>query len=197
MGSYMMIADTSRHLVKMLQEALVPELIQSAEEIGLRSPEDKGDVILGLFLYDVRQSEEVFPQLRVVSGSNASRPPLYLSLYYMITIYAKGDAMYRLVQEEQIMGRVIQFLYDNPVIPLEEVCPQSTDGIELHVQMLNPDADEKSKIWNFPGMGNQLSLFYKVSPIAIDSTVSRGISRVAEVDVHVSPKSGEEKQETF
>lgn len=193
MGDYTMIADTSRYLVKMLQEALVPELVQSAEEIGLRSPEDRGDVVLGLFLYDVRQSEEVFSQLRVVSGSSVSRPPIYLSLYYMITAYTKGDAMYRLVQEQQIMGRVIQFLYDNPVIPLEKVCPQGTDGIALHVQMLNPDADERSKIWSFPNMGNRLSLFYKISPIAIDSTVSRETPRVAEVDVHVSPKSGREK----
>lgn len=193
MGSYRMIADTSRHLVEMLQGALVPELIQSNEEIGLRSPEDRGDVVLGIFLYDVRQSEEIFPPPRVVSGERVSRPPIYLSLYYMITAYAKGDVMYRLVQEEQIMGRVIQFFYDNPVIPLEEIDPQATGGIELHIQMLYPDADEKSKIWSFPNAGNRLSLFYKVSPVAIDAAVSQAISRVAEVDINVMTKKEREQ----
>lgn len=121
MGNYTMIADTGKRLVEMLQQALCPELIKNADEIGLRSPEDKGDVSLGLFLYDVRQSEEVFQQSNVVVQeqnmvTRISRPPVYLSLYYMITPYAKGDVMYRLYQEEQILGRIIQLFYDNPVI---------------------------------------------------------------------------------
>ena len=115
MGNYTMIADTGKRLVEMLQQALCPELIKNADEIGLRSPEDKGDVSLGLFLYDVRQSEEVFQQSNVVVQeqnmvTRISRPPIYLSLYYMITPYAKGDVMYRLYQEEQILGRAIQLL---------------------------------------------------------------------------------------
>lgn len=193
MGSYTMIADTSRYLVEMLQKALVPELIHSAGEIGLRSPEDKDDVVLGVFLYDVRRSEEIFPPPRVVIGDMVSRAPVYLSLYYMFTAYAKGDVMYRLIQEQQIIGRVIQFLNDHPVIPAAEVAPQAAGSMELHIQMLNPDADEKSKIWSFPSVGNRLSLFYKVSPVAIDSAVSRNISRVAEVDINTKAKNEWEK----
>lgn len=189
MGDYTIIANTGTHLVEMLQGALVPELIPSAGEIGLRSPEDRGDVVLGLFLYDVRQSEEVFQPVRAVRNERISRPPLYLSLYYMITAYAKGDTAYKLTQEELILGRVIQFFYDNPVIPLEDVDAQGTGGVGLHVQMLNPDTDEKSKIWSFPNTGNRLSLFYKVSPVAVESAVSHTFERVMDVDVHVSPIS--------
>ncbi len=67
--------------------------------------------------------------------------------------------------------------------------PQTTSNLDLHIQMINPDIDEKSKIWSFPNIGNRLSLFYKVSPIAIDSAVSREFSRVTEIDIHVRPKS--------
>lgn len=188
MGNYTIIADTGMRLVTMLQDALVPELISSDSEIGLRSPEDRGDVALGLFLYDVRQSEEVFQPMRVVHNERISRPPLYLSLYYMITAYARGDAAYRLTQDALILGRVIQFFHDNPVIPVEKVDAQAADGIELHVQMLDLDMDEKSKIWSFPNVGNRLSLFYRISSVAVDSAVSRAFARVAEVDVHVSPR---------
>lgn len=189
MGNYTMIADTGKRLVEMLQLALCPELIKNADEIGLRSPEDKGDVSLGLFLYDVRQSEEVFQQSNVVVQeqnmvTRISRPPVYLSLYYMITPYAKGDVMYRLYQEEQILGRVIQLFYDNPVIFLEDA--KRAGAERLHIQLQKPDMDEKSKIWNFPNMGNRLSLFYKVSPVAIDSGVSRTATRVTDVDINVS-----------
>ncbi|MDE7323223.1 MAG: DUF4255 domain-containing protein [Lachnospiraceae bacterium] len=187
MGKYTMIADTGKRLVEMLQQALCPGLIRNTDEIGLRSPEDKGDVSLGVFLYDIRQSEEVFQQSNVVVQeqdlvTRISRPPVYLSLYYMITPYTKGDVMYRLYQEEQVLGRIIQLFYDNPVFFLEE-----TEGAErLYIQMQKPDMDEKSKIWNFPNMGNRLSLFYKVSPVAIDSGISRKTARVTDVDINVS-----------
>ncbi|MFG6367617.1 MAG: DUF4255 domain-containing protein [Lachnospiraceae bacterium] len=188
MGNYTIIADTSAYLIELLQKALVPELISDVSEIGLRSPEEKGDIVLGVFLYDVRQSEEVFQQLRTVAKERISKPPLYLSICYMITAYGKGDAMYRLIQEEQILGRVIQIFYDNSIIPIERIDSQTTGDFDLHIQMMNPDIDEKSKIWSFPNVSNRLSLFYKVSPIAIDSAVSRKFSRVTEVDIHVGPK---------
>lgn len=188
MGNYTMIADTSAYLIELLQKALVPELISDASEIGLRSPEEKGDIVLGVFLYDIRQSEEVFQQLRTVAKERISKPPLYLTLCYMITVYGKGDALYRLMQEEQILGRVIQIFYDNSIIPIGQIDPQTTGDLDLHIQMINPDIDEKSKIWSFPNIGNRLSLFYKVSPIAIDSAASRKFSRVTEVDIHVRPK---------
>lgn len=111
---------------------------------------------------------------------------MLLSLSYMITAYSQGDIQYRLSQEERILGRVIQYFYDNPVIPLDEVDPQMTSGTELHITMLKPDVDEKSRIWSFPNVGNRLSLFYKVSPVAIDSEIRKDITRVTDLDINVS-----------
>lgn len=186
MGRYTIIADTGNCLVERLRGVLVPDLIQNVGEIGLRSPEDRGDTSLGLFLYDIKPSEEVYQKRAVVTNDRISKPPMFLSLSYMITAYAQGDIQYRLLQEERILGRVIQYFYDNPIIPLEEVDPQMTGGTELHIQMLNPDVDEKSKIWSFPNVGNRLSLFYKVSPVAIDSEISRKVTRVTDLDINVS-----------
>lgn len=190
MGKYTIIADTGNCLVERLRGALVPDLIQSAGEIGLRSPEDRGDAVLGLFLYDVRPSEEVYQSRAVVTNDRISRPPIFLSLSYMITAYSQGDIQYRLPQEERILGRVIQYFYDNPIIPLEEVDAQMTSGTELHIQMLKPDQDEKTRIWSFPNVGNRLSLFYRVSPVAIDSGISRRAARVTELDINVALNPG-------
>ncbi|MDE6621353.1 MAG: DUF4255 domain-containing protein [Lachnospiraceae bacterium] len=185
MGNYTIIAGTGRRLVEVLQNVLVPDLVQSADEIGLRSPEDRGDVVVGAFLYDVRLSEEVFQHSRVVTKERISKPPVLLSLYYMITAYSKSDAAYRLMRDELILGRIIQYFYDNPILLSNEADPHMAGGTELHVQMLNPDTDERSKIWNFPNVGNRLSLFYKISPVAIDSTDGKAISKVTEMDINV------------
>ena len=45
-------------------------------------------------------------------------------------------------------------------------------------------------------MGNRLSLFYRVSPVAIDSEISRKVTRVTDLDINVSlkplnPENGE------
>lgn len=186
MGKYTIIADTGNCIVERLKSVLVPDLIQNAGEIGLRSPEDRGDTSLGLFLYDIRPSEEVYQKRPVVTKDKIAKPPMLLSLSYMITAYSQGDIQYRLSQEERILGRVIQYFYDNPVIPLDEVDPQMTSGTELHITMLKPDVDEKSRIWSFPNVGNRLSLFYKVSPVAIDSEIRKDITRVTDLDINVS-----------
>ena len=188
MGMYTIIADTGNCLVERLRGALVPDLIQNAGEIGLRSPEDRGDTVLGLFLYDIRPSEEVYQKRAVVTNDRIAKPPVFLSLSYMITAYSQGDIQYRLPQDERILGRVIQYFHDNPIIPLEEVDARRMSGTELHIQMLKLDEDEKSRIWSFPNVGNRLSLFYRVSPVAIDSEISRKVTRVTDLDINVSLK---------
>ncbi|MEZ3447188.1 MAG: DUF4255 domain-containing protein [Lachnospiraceae bacterium] len=188
MGKYTIIADTGNCLVERLRGALVPDLIQNAGEIGLRSPEDRGDTVLGLFLYDIRPSEEVYQKRAVVTNDRIAKPPVFLSLSYMITAYSQGDIQYRLPQDERILGRVIQYFHDNPIIPLEEVDARRMSGTELHIQMLKLDEDEKSRIWSFPNVGNRLSLFYRVSPVAIDSEISRKVTRVTDLDINVSLK---------
>lgn len=187
MGKYTIIADTGKYLVELLQKELVPEVISNPDGIGLRSPEEHGDLSLGLFLYDVRESEEVRQQgTAMVRNEKIMKVPVYLNLYYMITAYFDGDIKYRLMQEEKILGKVIQTFHDHPVLPLAEVDPEGVSGVNLQVQMLRMSVEEKSKIWSFPNMGNRLSLYYKVSPVAIDSGVSKKITRVTDLDINVS-----------
>jgi hypothetical protein len=191
MGKYTMIADTGQRLVEILQQGMVPQVIQNPNEIGLRSPEDHGDVSLGLYLYAVDECEEVRQSgAAIVRNDRISRPPIYLTLYYMITAYSSGDLQYRLAQEEQILGRAVQILHDHPVIPLREVDTDHGIGMDLHVMMLRLTADERAQIWGFPNVGMRLSLFYKVTPIAIDSTVSEKVNRVRELDFNVDHNDG-------
>lgn len=190
MGKYTMIADVGERMVQVLQRELVPEVVLNPNEIGLRSPEEHGDVSLGLFLYDVRMSEEVRQQGHAVIRNEAiQRVPVYLTLYYMITAYSSGDLKFRLAEEERILGKVIQTFHDYPVIPLEEVDPEKSSGTDLHISMLRMNADEKARIWNFQGVGNRLSLFYKVTPVAIDSGLRSGFTRVTDLDINVNYRS--------
>lgn len=194
MGRYTIIADTGEKLVSLLQRELVPEVIGDVNEIGMRSPEDHGDVSLGVFLYDVRESEEVRqPGAAVVRGDRLTKPPVYLTLYYMITAYSKGEAKYRLAQEERILGKVIQTFHDYSLIPIEELEKNTEGGFDVRISLISLTPDEKSKVWNFPNMGNQVSLFYKVTPVAIDSGLSEDAAFVREKEISVSEYEREDR----
>ncbi len=187
MGRYTMIADVGEKLVSILQRELVPAVLPNPNEVGLCSPEDHGDISLGLFLYDVKESEEVRQQgAAVIKKEKLMKPPIYLNLYYMITAYSGGDIRYKLTQEQRILGKVMQAFYDYPMIPLEEVDKDAVNGMDLRIQMQKISIDEKSRIWNFPNVGNKLSLFYKVSPVAIESELTSDMTRVTDLDITVT-----------
>ena len=187
MGKYTIIADVGEKLVSILQRELVPEVLANPNEIGLRSPEEHGDVSLGLFLYDVKESEEVRQQgAAIIKKEKITKPPMYLNLYYMITAYSSGDIKYKLTQEERILGKVMQTFYDHAMIPLGEIAKDAINGMDLRIQLQKISIDEKSRIWNFPNVGNKLSLFYKVSPVAIDSGLSSDMTRVTDLDITVT-----------
>ena len=187
MGRYTMIADVGEKLVSILQRELVPAVLPNPNEVGLCSPEDHGDISLGLFLYDVKESEEVRQQgAAVIKKEKLMKPPIYLNLYYMITAYSGGDVRYKLTQEQRILGKVMQTFYDYPMIPLEEVDKDAVNGMDLRIQMQKISIDEKSRIWNFPNVGNKLSLFYKVSPVAIESELTSDMTRVTDLDITVT-----------
>ena len=187
MGKYTIIADVGEKLVSILQRELVPEVLANPNEIGLRSPEEHGDVSLGLFLYDVKESEEVRQQgAAIIKKEKITKPPMYLNLYYMITAYSSGDIKYKLTQEEKILGKVMQTFYDHAMIPLGEIDKDAINGMDLRIQLQKISIDEKSRIWNFPNVGNKLSLFYKVSPVAIDSGLSSDMTRVTDLDITVT-----------
>lgn len=193
MAKYTVIADTSEKLVEILQRHMVPKMVPSANEIGLRSPQERGDVSLGLYLYDVRESEDIYQKGPVVDYRNRqSIPPVFLDLYYMVTAYSGGDVKFRMSQEEKLLGGVIRVFRDYPSIPLEEIDADRVSGVDLRIQLLRLSMDEKSKIWNFPGTESRLSLFYRVSPVTIDSSLSREIFRVTQVDMDVRQLPGGE-----
>lgn len=185
MKQYTSIADASERLIGLLQQELVPDVLKNPNEIGLRSPDDHGDVSLGLFLYDVQECEELHQKGMINTHVNRqSYPPIYLTLYYMITAYSTGDLKFRMAQEERILGAVVQVFHNNALILSGEQADNS--GMDIHLQMLRITQEEKSKIWNFSGTPYKLSLFYKVSPVVIESGRERKVKRVTEMDITLS-----------
>lgn len=179
MASYTGIAAVSEKLKRSLQEALVPQLASSEGRIALCSPADEADVAAGIFLYDIQECEHMRSHTMVnVSDRQQMRPPLYLTLSYMITVYAAGDIRFRGIQEKQMLGRVIQYLYDHPVF--EHL------GEQIVIQMERISTEDKIKLWNFPNVPYRASLFYRLFPIPVESEFVREVDRVRKAEIRVN-----------
>lgn len=181
MAGYSIISDVGNEIVKLLRDHMVPEILASSDAIGLCSPQDKGDLSLGVYLYDVKESEEMMGLRRQASTETTVKAPSqYLNLYYMITAYSSSDIKFRASEEHRILGRVLQVLWDNAVL--------GGEPYPMRIELLRLDSEEKLKMWNTPNLPYKLSLYYKVYPVEIESLKVRTVRRVTEADFAVEER---------
>lgn len=187
MGKYTRIAEVSQTLIRLLQKEMIPETIFNLDAIGLCSPMEHGDYKLGLYLYELTESEEIRTTEMVAQGINKQRyPSSYLSLFYMITAYSSGDLKIRSEEEQRILGRVFQVFHDNAVLDRDTLEPtEIRKPLDITVQFLPLTMDEKMKIYSFPSIPYRLSLFYKVAPVEIESTRVKQVQRVTDLDFQI------------
>ncbi len=184
MAGYTVIADVGNALVALLREKMVPEVIQNPESIGLCSPEEKGDFLLGVYLYDIRESQEVRRSGMVsVSPAQQRYPSRYLSLYYMLTVFFNGNPKYRASEEQKILGRALQVLTDYSILDPSTLKPISQGrGQGIQIEFSDLSQEEKIKIWTVPNKAVPLSLFFQVGPVELQSDKTKEVKRVKDVD---------------
>ncbi len=176
MAEYRIIADISITILKILKNNLVPDVISKNDAIGLCVPGEKNDYKLGVYLYNIKESDHLKINTVIDNGTNSLQyPPKFVDLYYMITPYSSADVKYRIQENYLIAGKVIQAIEDNSIINISE-------NEYSEISLIQASNDEKSYLWNAAGMPYQLSLFYKVSPVCIDSEKTKNISRVVSRD---------------
>ena len=198
MAGYSGIADMSSRLCEDLKKALTPDIIKNPESIGMCGPDDHGDMNLGLFLYNVERSADLQRSTMVeIDEKTLGYVPIYLNLYYMMTAYASGEIKYRLLEEEKIIGAVLQYFNDYPIISRDSFDPGSPSSLDIRVNYLSVDSDERSKIWSFPNTAYRFSLFYKVGPLVIDSGRTRETSRVINADFNVGFSTRNKRRTPF
>ena len=122
-----------------------------------------------LFLYDVVQEPTVRNRpksTRLVGGGLVERKqPLGLCLHYLITAWG-GDR----ATEQQILGRVMQVMYDDAVIDGVELAgPLAGTAAQLRVSLLPMQLEDRARVWSAIGQPYRLSVNYEVRVVDIDA----------------------------
>ncbi len=183
MANYNIISDIGDALVRLLREGMVPDIIPNSEGIGVCHPSDRGDISLGICLYDMRRNTDIDPTEIPVGTDKLRAPSFFLDLYYMITAYSSSDIKFRSLEEAKMIGRAMQILEGNPIMK-PELYGKAFENMNYlpRIEMLDLENEEKHRIWNIPDQPYKLSVFYKVYPVEIESENIREITRVTETD---------------
>ncbi len=197
MADYSIIADVSAYIVRTLRKKMCPEPIPSPNNIEISSPASQDvDYILGLYLYDIREENDVTRPPRVARGRvQLTVPPKPYSLYYMVFINGSSQMGLKAPDIQKIVGRVAQIINDNNSVYPNEL-QTWLDGGEppIVLSQAKISLEEKVRVWSAINKPYQISLFYKAAPVFLSSEVVINTPRVTEATfgVHVT---GEERGE--
>lgn len=188
MTSYGVIADFCDELVRILRKGLVPDLVKNESQIGIVSPAEKGDIIVGIYVYLVNENNVNRLNDFVTISDNIRRyPPVAINLNFMITCYGNGTGPNKAIQEYGVIGRIIQILNDNKVI--EKLNSEYDNlGNEILLNRLNLEVDEQIKLWSLFDEPYRLTLFYEASTLFIESEKIVETRRVKEAQFDVRRK---------
>lgn len=171
MAKYTIIADIGKGLISLLRDKLVPDVVDKAESIGICDPKERGDYIVGIHPYDIKEDTSGRGQDPVpMADGTVADPPAMMELYYVISVNSKAELESKALDEAKIIGKIIQVFKDNPTIPARYMPSNVGAPIEtVPVSMLPLNMEEKVKVWTMFGESYKLSVFYVIGPIAIDS----------------------------
>lgn len=178
---YTAIYDVSSKIADVLRSSIVPDIVAKPEDIGLCSPANHGDFVVGIYLYNIETSESFRLSGRQNEGLYLQKyPPIVLDLYYMITPYFKTDVKFLAEQEQLVFGKIVQVVNDNP-----RILTDTTEPVELELTF--PLADDKQKIWNAQDH-YRTSVFVRAKAVIIESLRSEKVSRVTDISIVTDTK---------
>ncbi|BED92841.1 MAG: DUF4255 domain-containing protein [Candidatus Paraimprobicoccus trichonymphae] len=188
MAKYTIISDIEASILNILRDKLVPMPIDSSESIGICEPSERGDYIVGIHSYDMKEIKSSDEPKTVLPDGNLKDPPMSIELYYMVSVNSKAELEAKAKEEAIIIGKIMQIFKDNPVIPKNYILNSGNEEIgDIAVTSLTLSTEEKAKIWAMFDDAHKISAFYMIGPVLIDSeNITIRVPRVRDLFINSS-----------
>lgn len=194
MADYPIISDVSSYIVKLLRQKMCPEPIPSPNNIEVSSPADQDvDYIVGLYLYDIREEENVaFPPTLPSGRVRLQKSPRPYALYYMLFINGGSQMGLKAPDVQKILGKAAQIVNDNnSVLPNQLQTWLETQEPPIALTQAKISLEEKVRVWQAINKPYQVSLFYKAAPVFLSSEVIIDTPRVVDATFGIHIANGE------
>jgi hypothetical protein len=176
--------------------AAVTATLRNLLENGIRTEPDMSDIKVttlpldkaregvtanqvNLFLYqtavDGAWRNQDLPGLGQVTSTGPGRPPLPLTLHYLLTAFGSGNNDG--VRAHQVLGRAMSILHDHALLGPQEIAdalPTSDLGQQVErvrITLHPANLDELSKMWTAFQSEYRLSVAYEASVVLIESSL--------------------------
>jgi len=163
-----MVSKSLRNLLKG-EMKLAPE----ANVTVLAPDETGGERRINLFLYKVQEHAALRNldwQVKMGDPSKLVPPPLSLTLFYLMTPYAKNDDESGNSSAHEILGEAMRVFFEYPIVPekyLDKGLKSAREQIKIVLNSL--DLEELSKVWTTFTQPFRLSVLYEVSTVQLDT----------------------------
>ncbi|MEK6279410.1 MAG: DUF4255 domain-containing protein [Acidobacteriota bacterium] len=172
MSTSAIISEVSLLLRSILEAGLKPA--DPNPTVKVESPVDlPGETTLSIWLYQVSPNAHLrnAPNSRVRDEEFEAITPLALDLFYLLSPLQKNE-----VANQRTLGRALQVLYDNSVLPLHA----GDDVEELHLNICPRSIAELAEVWEALQKPYRLSVCVEVRVVRIDSLRTIQAGRVRE-----------------
>lgn len=186
MADYTIISNISNYVICKLRETMCPEPVLFPAQIETVTLSDQtSDYMLGLYLYDMREEQEIQPLVQDRDRLwNNTRP---YSLYYMV--FVNENSGIKAADSQKIIGKAAQVIADIQVISPNDLQPWlKREEPFMAWSQIRIGLEEKTRIWQSANKPYQLSLFYKVAPVFIFSNQAVEVQRVKEAEISLTIK---------
>ncbi|HWO25295.1 MAG TPA: DUF4255 domain-containing protein [Kofleriaceae bacterium] len=177
MGTFNAIREVSEILKRVLDAGLVN--VGATCQVHDLVAQPALGMTLTLTLYEVAEdpSTRNRPDIRVNVGDKVElrRPPASLLLRYLITAWTGN-----ILDDQQLLGRAIQTLYDEAIIsgPLLEGTSLLAGDEAITATMIQQTIEDRTHVWRAYEKPYRLSVIYEVRVVKIDSERWRRTAQV-------------------
>lgn len=166
------------------------DLFPGSGRVGICTPGDPRDLMLGLYLYSIRPCYDITPQPLIQKGSGfREQPPHFVTLSYLMTAYSKAEDAHKTQEEHNILFRAVETLVNTPVLTERELGFRPGAYIDkLQLRLLDLTPDEMSNIQSFRDSPYRLSVGFCVTPVEIPAAAGEAVSGTSAADIQTVQK---------
>ncbi|MCH5204678.1 MAG: DUF4255 domain-containing protein [Oscillospiraceae bacterium] len=166
------------------------DMFPGSGRVGICTPDEPRDLMLGLYLYSIRPCYDITPQPLIQKGSGfREQAPQFLTLYYLLTAYSKAEDAHKTQEEHNILFRAVETLMNTPVLTERELGFRPgtyVDRLQLRMQDLTPE--EMSNIQSYRESPPTLSVGFYVTPVEVSAAAGEAVSGTSSSNIQTSQK---------
>ena len=176
-------------LITLFSHAL-SDLFTGTGRIGICTPDDPRDLMLGRYLYNIRPCYDITPQPLIQKGSGfREQAPHFLTLYYLMTAYSKAEDARKTQEEHNILFRAVDTLLNTPVLTERELGFRPGAYVDkLQLRMLDLTPEEMANIRNSRDNPYSLSVGFCITPVEVSAAAGEAVSGTSSADIQTVRK---------